>query len=83
MNVTSARVSALVGPLRVIKMDQPDKQQETRARLRALARDVRDTGRPSLIRWVDEAERSVDGQADVPLSELARILYQEEQNAAS
>jgi hypothetical protein len=78
MDVTAARVNALVRPLRTIALDPASKQEELRGQLRSLANDVRALGREDLVRWTDRAEASPDGHADEPLAELVQILAAEE-----
>ncbi|MFJ4295669.1 hypothetical protein [Curtobacterium sp. NPDC089689] len=74
MDITRERVTALIGPLRAIAMDQPDKQRLTRAQLEALTADVAATGRQDWIAIVDAANQAPDGHADEPLEALIRHL---------
>lgn len=74
MEITRARVHALIHPLRVVDVDQPEQQRATREQLRLLTADVEATGRADWIAIMDAANRASDGHADEPLEALIKLL---------
>jgi hypothetical protein len=64
----------LLGPLRSIGMDQPDRQAETRASVRVLAVEVARLGRPDLDAVMSDVLDAPDGHAEQDLQRLVELL---------
>jgi hypothetical protein len=65
---------SLIGPLRSIGMDQPDRQAETRASLRLLVSEVAELGRPDLDRIMADVLGASDGHADEDIDRLLKRI---------